>query len=201
MMAQNQLALDFDSPSAKPAEKRVVVFDIETQKSAQDVGGWGNKQLMLVAVAVTFDSIENEFKVFFEKDVPELIALLKKADLVIGYNSKNFDYAVLAGYTDEPLCKTLPSLDILEEVEKALGFRIKLDNIASATLGVGKTADGLQSLQWFKEGKLDLIADYCTQDVKVTRDVYLYGLEHNHLFYTGRGRVGAKKKIPVNFQK
>jgi len=200
-MSQNQLALNFSGRPAKPPEKRIVVFDIETQKSAQDVGGWGNKQLMRVAVAVTFDSIENKFKVFLEKDVPELLSLLKMADLVIGYNSKNFDYAVLAGYTDEPLEKTLPSLDILEEVEKAIGFRVKLDNIASATLGVGKTADGLQSLQWFKEGKLDLIADYCTQDVKVTRDVYLYGLEQNHLFYTGRGRAGEKKKIPVNFRK
>lgn len=191
-----QLGLNF---SDKSPEKRIAVFDIETQLGADEVGGWNNSHLMKVAVAVVHDSMDDQFKVFYENDVPELISLLKKSDLVVGFNSRNFDYSVLKGYTDEPLAETLPTLDILEEVQKSIGFRVGLNNVAQATLGSAKTADGLQSLQWFKEGKLDLIADYCIQDVKVTRDIYKYGLERKELFYTKKG--GRKTGFKVDFSR
>ena len=197
---KKQISIDFSAPDkaegAADGGKRVVVVDLETQKGADEVGGWNNTHLMRVAVGVAHDSSEDRLIVYFDKEVKDLIALLKCADIVVGFNSRRFDYGVLKGYTDEPLAKTLPTLDILERVEKSLGFRLKLDNIAQTTLGVSKSADGLQSLRWFKEGKLDLIADYCKQDVKVTRDIYLFGRENGFLYY--RDRNGKKTKFNID---
>jgi len=191
-----QMEIDFSrGPEEVAVQKRVVVFDIETRLGADEVGGWNNKHLMRVAVAVAHDSLDGQYKVFYEEQTADLIALLKSADLVVGYNSRNFDYAVLRGYTQERLDQTLPTLDICEEVEKVLRHRLKLDNIAQHTLGAGKSGDGLQSLRWVKEGKLDLVRDYCIQDVKVTRDVFNYALANKKLFYTDKG--GNKKEIPL----
>jgi len=198
----SQLGFEF---SGKPEEikeqpkpsKRIVVFDLETQKGADEVGGWNNTHLMRVAIGVAYDFTDDTYHVYRDEDVPNLLALLKSADLVIGFNSRKFDYGVLKGYTDEPLEKTLATFDILEEVQNRLNFRLKLDNIAMNTLGVSKSADGLQSLQWFKEGKLDLISDYCKQDVKVTRDVYIHGVNEGHLFYSDK--MGRKIKFDVKF--
>ena len=186
---------EFDFDSDKPA-KRIVVFDLETRLSAAEVGGWGNKHLMRVAVGVAHDSMDDSYKFFYEEGVNDLLALLWEADLVVGFNSAGFDYDVLRRYTKEPL-SGLPTFDILLEIHREHGFRVGLGNLAENTLGLGKSADGLQSLKWFKEGKLDLVADYCKQDVKVTRDILLFGLENRHLFY--RGKDGRKSKLAVNW--
>ena len=198
----SQLGFEFSGGAKKSEEKivpqkRIVVFDLETQKGADEVGGWNNTHLMRVAIGVAYDFTDDTYHVYHDEDVPELLKLLKASDLVVGFNSRNFDYGVLKGYTDEPLGKTLPTFDILEEVKNRLNFRLSLDNIAMNTLGVSKSADGLQSLKWFREGKLDLISEYCKQDVKVTRDVYLHGVERGHLFYSDK--MGKKIKFDVNF--
>lgn len=180
--------MEIDFSSAKPGkpEKRIVTFDLETRLGADEVGGWNNKQLMRIAVGVAHDSADGQFKVFFEEQANDLLALLKSADLVVGYNSRNFDYGVLAGYTKEPLATSLPTFDIMEQLEKQVGFRLKLDNIAQHTLGAGKSGDGLQSLKWVKEGKMDLVRDYCIQDVKVTLDVFNFGLANKRIVYSDK---------------
>ncbi len=188
-----QRELDFNPP--KP-EKRIVVFDLETRLSADEVGGWQNTHLMRIAVGVAHDSIDDSYKVFYEEDADGLLALLRSADLVVGFNSAKFDYAVLSGYTDEPL-GSLPTFDILQEIYKEHGFRVGLGNLAENTLGVGKSADGMQSLVWFREGKLDLVTDYCKQDVKVTRDIFRFGLENGYLLYGKKN--GQKSKLTVNW--
>jgi DEAD/DEAH box helicase domain-containing protein len=195
------MEISFDqAPSEPKREKRVVVFDIETRLSADEVGGWGNKHLMRIAVTVAHDSADGEFKVFYEEQTDALLALLKSADLVVGYNSRKFDYDVLAGYTKEPLASTLPTLDLMEEIEKRIGFRVKLDSVAQNTLGVGKSGDGLQSLKWVKEGKMDLVRDYCIQDVKVTLDVFKYAVANKQIFYSGRKgeKVAVKLDLDLN---
>lgn len=188
-----QRELDFSPP--KP-EKRIVVFDLETRLSADEVGGWNNTHLMRIAVGVAHDSIDDSYKVFYEEDADGLLALLRSADLVVGFNSAKFDYAVLSRYTDEPLSR-LPTFDILQEIHKEHGFRVGLGNLAENTLGVGKSADGMQSLVWFREGKLDLVTDYCKQDVKVTRDIFRFGLENGYLLYGKKN--GKKSKLTVNW--
>jgi len=164
-----------------------VLFDVETMRSADEVGGWNKAHRMGVALAVALHLESGEFSVYREPEVPALIAALKGAGLVIGYNSLRFDYAVLSGYTGEDYARTLPSLDLLESLRGKLGFRVGLDHVARETLGRGKSGDGLQSLEWVKQGRYDLIEAYCRQDVELLRDVYLFGRRERHVVVSTRG--------------
>jgi len=166
----------------EPSGPRIVFFDLETQKSAEDVGGWQNTHLMRVSVAVIYDSLEDRFLSFTEDEIDDLLGRLEKADLVVGFNIKGFDYGVLRAYTNKNLYD-LTTFDILEDVYKRLGFRLGLDHLASETLNRGKTADGLQALEWFKQGEMEKLTEYCRQDVAVTRDLFQYGLDRGHLIY------------------
>lgn len=176
--------------------KRVVVFDVETQKLAHEVGGWKNISKMRLSLAVTHTE-EDGFLTFTEDNVSELIEFLKGADLVVGFNHVRFDYEVLSAYTPERL-KALPNLDILLHVHAALGFRLKLDHLAEFTLGRKKSGDGLDAARWFREGRMDLIEQYCRDDVAITRDLYRFGLEKGFLKYRREGQ--GVLKIPVDWR-
>ncbi|HNO10699.1 MAG TPA: helicase, partial [bacterium] len=78
-----------------------------------------------------------------------------------------------------------------------LKHRIKLDSVATATLNVGKSADGLEALKWWKEGRIQEIIDYCKQDVQVLRDVVEYGVREGHVKYFDRGNKPIQ--IEVNW--
>jgi DEAD/DEAH box helicase domain-containing protein len=174
-----------------------LVFDLETQKSAEEVGGWQNLAAMKMALSVTFNDVTGQFRTYHEKDVTELLLDLLTADRVVGYNIDRFDLGVLRGYTDRDLSR-IRTLDMLADIYAKLGFRMRLADVGEATLGVGKSADGLQSLQWWKEGKVELIEQYCRRDVELTRDVYLFGRNNGYILY--RDRAGRQVRLPVDWK-
>ncbi|MGB5391379.1 MAG: ribonuclease H-like domain-containing protein [Thermoanaerobaculia bacterium] len=174
-----------------------VLFDLETQLSAADVGGWQNAHRMLVAIGVVCFLEEGRLESFGEPEVGALVERLEGADLVVGFNIARFDYRVLSGYTGVDYRRTLKTLDLLEEIHKKLGFRLSLDHLANATLGVSKSADGLQSLEWVKQGRLDLVEEYCRRDVEILRDLFLFGRRMGHVLYVDRG--DRKVKLPVEW--
>lgn len=176
--------------------KNIVYFDLETQKSAEDVGGWDKISRMQMSVGVTYSTARLDYRIYSEKKVNDLITELLRADLVVGFNNLRFDYEVLHGYTTLDL-RQIPTLDMLAELQKRLEHRLSLDAIAAATLGLEKTSEGMQAIQWFKEGKLLEIAEYCCYDVKITRLVYEYGATHKQLFY--KNRFGNKLSVPVSW--
>lgn len=168
-----------------------IVFDIETQSAA----GPDFKQMRISVVGAYFYET-NEYLSFEEKDFPSLWKRLEQSDRLIGYNSRFFDTPILNNYYPGNLQK-FAQLDMLEEIHKALGFRLKLDDVAAATIGERKSGYGLQAVEWWKQGEIQKIKDYCLQDVKVTRMVYEYGLKYGALAY--EDRLGGRKAIPVNF--
>jgi len=174
--------------------RNLVYFDLETQKSADEVGGWGNIRDMRMSVGVTFSTARGSYKIYPETQVDDLVAELLRADVVVGFNNLRFDYEVLHGYTVVDLTQ-VPTLDMLVELQKTLTHRLSLDSIAVSTLGVEKTSEGLQAIVWYREGKLLDIAEYCCYDVKITRMVHEYGAVHKQLFY--RNRFGNKLSVPV----
>jgi DEAD/DEAH box helicase domain-containing protein len=176
--------------------KNILYFDLETQKSAEEVGGWDKISQMRMSVGVTYSTASGGYKIYGEKQVNELIKDLQRADLVVGFNNLRFDYEVLHGYTTLDL-RQLPTLDMLVELHNKLQHRLSLDSIATATFGVEKTAEGMQAIQWFREGRLLEIAEYCCYDVKLTRLVHEYGLRHKQLHY--HNRFGKKMTVPVNW--
>ena len=176
--------------------KNIVYFDLETQKSAQEVGGWNHIDRMGMSVGVTYSTARGDYAIYGEAQVDDLITELQRADLVVGFNHIRFDYQVLHGYTPLDL-RQIPSLDMLIEIQNTLNHRIKLDSIAHATFGVEKIADGLQALDWFKEGRLADIAEYCCFDVKITKLIHEYGGAHKELFYTNK--FGDKLSVDVDW--
>ena len=171
-----------------------IFFDLETQISFQEVGGRENMKLLRVSVAVTFSTATNDFKSYTEKDVPALVADLKAADRVIGFNVLGFDYQVLKAYTSERL-SDFKTLDLLDDIYNKLGFRIGLDALASATLGANKSADGLLAIQWFREGKIDQLIAYCRDDVAITKQLFEFGRDNGYVVYPDRNR--RKQKVNV----
>lgn len=174
----------------------IVYFDLETQRSAAEVGGWSKKREMKMSVGVTFSTAAGTYKIYDEEHVQDLIKELMRADLVIGFNILNFDYQVLEGYTPLDLAQT-PTLDLMVDLEAVLGHRLSLDAIAKTTLNAPKIADGLQALKWWKEGRLMDIAEYCCFDVKITKEVHEYGKARGEVLYTDR--LGQKKSVKVKW--
>lgn len=179
-----------------PVMPNIVYFDLETQKSAAEVGGWNKKRDMKMSVGVTFSTGLGEYKIYDEAHVNDLIQQLMRADLVVGYNILNFDYDVLTGYSPLDLTQ-VPTLDLMKDLEEKLSFRLALDSVAKATLNAPKVADGLQALRWWKEGKLLEIAEYCCFDVKITKEVHEYGRDHGEVFYNDR--LGQKRTVKVKW--
>jgi DEAD/DEAH box helicase domain-containing protein len=194
--AKPQVQASTEFKSLDPDKADIVSFDLETQFLADEVGGWDNKAAMKVSVAVTYSSREKKFRQYSEGQVPALIAQLKAADLVVGYNLINFDYAVLQAYSNDDFSK-IPTLDMLVEVTRALGHRLKLDSLASATLNSSKSADGLMAVKWWREGNLSDLLTYCQKDVEITRDLWEFGRKYGYLLYEDRSK--GLLRVPVSW--
>lgn len=186
------------------AGRNIVYFDLETQRSLTDVGHAKDKLGM--SVGVTYSTASGEYRIFGEDEVDALVDQLLKADLVVGWNHVQFDYPVLQGYTIVDLPSQTVNLDMMLDLQEILGFRLKLDSAAKGSLGgEGKTADGLDALRWWQEykktgdaGLLMKIAEYCAYDVKVTKCVHEYGVQHGHLKYPDR--AGQMQRVEVSWK-
>lgn len=174
------------------------IFDLETQKSAEEVGGWHHADLMKVSVAVVYDSLLDGFVTYLEDEIHKLIDHLLRSELVIGFNNKRFDNLVLSGYKPRPL-ENIPTLDLLEEISNHLGYRLSLDRVAKETLQTSKSSDGLQALKWYKEGKIREIQRYCKQDVAITRDLFLFGLEEGYFLF--RNKAEKQVRLPLQLDR
>ncbi len=179
-----------------PTGKKVVVFDLETQRSFKDVGGRTQMHKLGVSVGVAYAYETDEYLVVTEDRIGELIELLIGADLVVGYNIRGFDYEVLRAYTDVDL-SALPTCDLMFELEAQLGFRPKLESVASSTLGTGKSADGLQALEWWRQGEIEKIAEYCKDDVRVTKELYDFGKRNRCVLISRFG--GKARQVDIDW--
>ena len=196
-MWDGQMGLFDDNPLREvTGNERVVVFDVETQRSFEEVGGRSQFHKLGVSAAVAYRYDRDEFLRVTEEDVGRLIDLLLEADLVVGYNIRGFDYDVLRAYTDHDL-HALPTLDIMQHLEERLGFRPKLDSVVIPTLNAAKSADGLQALEWWRSGEIDKIITYCQEDVRVTRDLYNFG-KRNRCVLVSRFS-GTPRKVEVDW--
>jgi DEAD/DEAH box helicase domain-containing protein len=160
----------------------VLVWDLETQKSFDEVGGRDKNHLLKVSVVGVYSYLQNKYLTFTEDQLQKMGELFSTADLLIGFNTINFDNVVVQPYLNFKIAD-IPCLDILAEVEKVIGHRVKLDNLAQTTLGVGKSGDGLQALKYYKLGQMEELKKYCLDDVRITKELYDYVLKYNKLLY------------------
>jgi DEAD/DEAH box helicase domain-containing protein len=172
------------------------VLDLETQRLANEVGGWKNAHLMRVSVGVLYDSLRDEYLSYQENKVHHLLKQLETLDMVVGFNIKGFDYSVLSAYTSFDLNRYF-TLDLLRDIHAQLGFRLSLQALGEATFGLGKSADGLMAVEWFRKGEIKKLTEYCRRDVELTRDLFLYGQEKGYLLYQRKN--GPKLRVPVDW--
>ena len=160
---------------------RQITFDIETANSLPsfDRGNLAKLELALVGI---HDSDTNEFSSYTKEELPQLWPILERADMLIGYNSDTFDIPLLNRYYPGDL-STIRSLDLMIEVQKVLGRRLRLQSLAEATLGRGKKGDGLKSIEWWQQGLVDKVREYCIEDVRLTRELFDYAVTHQGLKY------------------
>ena len=179
-----------------PAENKIV-FDVETKKQFDEVGGSRNAHLLGVSVAGAYNYADDSFSAFEESELDRLEELMSRASLIIGFNIKHFDYPVLQPYFKKVTLSQLPTLDLMEKLEEVVGFRVGLDALAKSTLGEQKSSHGLEALRWFREGRIDEVKKYCLHDVKLTRDIYEYGLKHGSVLF--ESRVNGLRTVPAGW--
>lgn len=171
-----------------------IVLDLETQNKFQDVG-YDHKKL-LVSVCGIYDYATDTYRTYMENELAEVFKLFEHASAIIGFNIRKFDLPVLSPYYVGDIMQ-FQMLDIMEEVEKVLGHRLALDDLARATMDVKKSGHGLLAIDYFREGKWEELKSYCLSDVKVTKDLYEYGKKFKKLFFLShKGKI----EIPISFE-
>ncbi|KKQ28074.1 MAG: hypothetical protein US42_C0002G0029 [Candidatus Magasanikbacteria bacterium GW2011_GWC2_37_14] len=168
-----------------------IVLDIETIGDIRDFNS------LKVTVVSIYEYETDKYTSFVESELGNLWPILEKSERIIGYNSEHFDLPILNKYYAGDLLK-FPQLDILKVIKETSGSRFKLNDIAKATLQIEKSADGLQAMKWWEEGKVDEIKKYCEQDVKVTKEIYEYGRKNKMLYFFTL--TGDLTPIAVNFE-
>ncbi|MBI4372861.1 MAG: ribonuclease H-like domain-containing protein [Candidatus Omnitrophica bacterium] len=171
-----------------------LVLDLETQKTFDAVGR-NNLHRLKVSVVGVYDYLTDEYRIYEESEISVLEERLKTAELLIGFNIRRFDLAVLAPYLFLSV-DTLPVLDLMEEIEKVRGHRVALHSVAQATLGVTKTGEGMNAVHLYEQGRIEELKRYCLNDVRLTKGIYDYGCRENRVFFISN-RDWKKYEIPI----
>jgi DEAD/DEAH box helicase domain-containing protein len=183
--------------SQETRRPRHLYLCLTTQKSADEVGGWQHKHLLGLGVAVTYDTQDERYRVYTAETVEDLLASLRLADVVIGFNLRDFDYQVLQPYTTASLA-ALPTLAILDDVQEKLGYRLSFTHLLQETLGINRPDESLHTLQWFHQGERNRVIQHCRRDIMHLRALVRHGARTGHVWY--RDRTEARQAFAVNWQ-
>ena len=170
-----------------------VVFDIETKKTFREAPD--HKDLG-ISVVGAFDYKTDTYHTYLEHELGDLFVLLENASVVIGYNSDGFDIPVLQAYYPGDVTQ-FKSFDILSDIRRILGRRISLDEVVKATLGEGKSGNGLQAITYFRKGMWEELKKYCLDDVRLTKQLLDYGLQERKIYYN---TPAGKRFITVSWE-
>lgn len=173
----------------------IIVMDIETKRTFEDVGGRDNLGALGVSMVGVYSYPHQTYQAYFEEDFPKLLSLLAQRPLVVGFNQRRFDLPVLQPYFKSFDLQKLSMIDILEDLSRTLGHRVSLNSVASGTLGIRKSGHGLDAIHYWSTGQLEKLKQYCLDDVRITKEIFEYGARRGEVFYTdkfGQGKLKAK---------
>lgn len=177
--------------------KNIVVFDCETKTAVLKTGF--NSMEMSIGVAYSYP--QDSYTVYLENEIPQLIQNLRRAELIVGFNQVHFDLPLLKNYDPHFTWEAPQTFDILKEFERVAGHRIKLDTLLSQTLGTQKSGHGLQAVEWYKQGEIQRIIDYCKEDVRQTKMLFDYIVKNGTVAYESHGQKKWVKISPPNIYK
>jgi DEAD/DEAH box helicase domain-containing protein len=170
---------------------RKITFDLETKNFFQDVGSNDPADLDISVVCI-HDSADDTYKSFLETELNKLWPIIEQADLLITWNGEHFDIPILNKYYPGDLTQ-IKSIDLMKEVQKVLGRRLKLDTVAGATIGMNKSGAGADAMILWQNGEIDKLISYCIDDVKLTKGLYDFVIANGHLKYRDAGSVREVK--------
>jgi DEAD/DEAH box helicase domain-containing protein len=183
-----------------------VIFDVETKTWFDEIDEREPGKLGISIVSAytrklddNLDEIEGKLISFWEDELIGLWPLFQEADRVIGFNSISFDVPVLTPYANFPLNK-LPHFDIMLSLKDVLGHRISLNAIAKETLAREKLEEGAMATELWKLGdkkSLRRLREYCEEDVRITKDIYDYGLKKKLIKY--KDKWNTLRSVDVDF--
>ena len=177
---------------------RKITFDLETKNFFQDVGSNDPTDLDISVICI-HDSKDDQYSSYLEKDFNKLWPILEQADMLITWNGDHFDIPILNKYYPGDLTK-IKSLDLMKEVQKTLGRRLKLDSVGEATLNRNKTGHGSDAVTWWRSGEIEKLISYCIEDVKLTKDLYDYANSNKHIKYKDLGGIKDLKLDTSNWE-
>jgi len=178
-----------------------IILDVETKKTFDEVGGYFPDRLGISFVGVCMRNGfggPGEMQSYFEKDLDTLFPILEQADVIVGFNVEQFDMQTFVPYYSGDI-EQIPTLDLMLKIKDSVGHRISLDAVAQETLGAGKSGDGLDAIRYYKSGQLDKLKEYCLQDVKITRDIYDYGLKTGKIKFRNKWNRLIEAKIDFSY--
>ena len=178
---------------------RKIVFDTETKNFFPDVGKH-DPALLDIALVAIYDSETDSYSSYLEEEFSRLWPLLEHADMLIGFTSDHFDIPLLNKYYPGDLTK-IKSLDILTEIKKSYGRRMRLEQLAEGTLGKHKSGGGADAMDWWKLGEVEKVRTYCIDDVKLTKELYDYALANNKLIFKEGGVLNEIKLDTSDWEK
>ncbi|MBI4058458.1 ribonuclease H-like domain-containing protein [Candidatus Gottesmanbacteria bacterium] len=173
-----------------------IVFDVETQLTFRDAKSSDPSKLKVSMVGV-YDYSLDKYISFTEQELIQMFPLFENASLVIGFNINHFDLQVLKPYYVGDV-RIFPTLDLLEEIEKNLGFRLSLDDLVRETLGSPKKGHGLLAIDYFRNNEIEKLRNYCLSDVKLTKELYEYGKQYGKVYYKN---AAGRQEIRVAWNK
>jgi len=168
-----------------------IVFDIETSNLFQEVGSNDPADLSISVVGI-YEYQNDKYSTFLQEELNKLWPIIENTDMLITFNGDHFDIPLLNKYYPGDLLK-IKSVDLLREMQKSAGRRMKLDQIAEGTLGVNKSGHGVEATKWWREGKVEEVKKYCLDDVRITKDLYEYALKNSKLIFKEGGNLNEIK--------
>jgi len=174
-----------------------LVFDLETQALIDQSNREKSIKDLRVSVAVTYNSLTNQYTIYSEEDLLLILDELLTADMIIGMNLFGFDYKVLAKYFPELDLETLPTLDIHHNLLETTSNRISLENLSTHTVGKGKSGTGIEAVTLFHNGEMMELIEYCKRDVEVTKEIYEFGKKRG--FVKFRDKDSHIQTVKVNW--
>lgn len=172
---------------------KTLIWDLEIRDPVEDKGWEAARNGQCgISCIVIWDSDSGRYHLYDEHRLEEAVDHLNSADLLVGYNTLNFDSNVVFGVTGRFL--TVPQYDILSKIWDALAHRkkgYKLDEVATATLNMGKSGNGEFATALYAQKRFGELFDYCLNDVFLTKELY------NHIVDLGwiKGADGQELHI------
>lgn len=101
-----------------------------------------------------------------------LLEILDTAQVLIGFNAIHFDLEYIQRFFKLPITKLnhwiSKTVDPYLFMKTNLGITCSLSTILAMNHLPSKSASGLKAIIWAKQGRMDLVLDYCMMDTKLT---------------------------------